>query len=399
MSSFVVNKHGHNVAQSQHINVPHMKHESIIIPSTSAPSWGGYFVIDFRERNCVLHDLILQFNASALTGYTGTNATSPRYTPAYFWFSRIELVQNNNVIDTIYANQQFLMNQLFNFDEQRNLINLGCGAYNNTTQRATLAATANAYYVDLWNYFQQGHLPILSQKDDLQVRIYMDTLANNAVTGTATLTASPISTINSCNLIAKVTRLHSSDISNRLKSIQSRPEHYKFNELRFGTFAINSGVSQTSIVLTPLTGHCNYLFFTVRPTASVTGEGYYNYTAITNFAILDGTSTNIVGGQAIPSAMGLLYLGRDWSKSSYLSETALSTTNNGANVYIWSFSASCVETAETGVDINTYRFTGNEQLQITFTGSLAAGVTVDVYAHMASLVEVSHNAVKKISLV
>ena len=227
----------------------------------------------------------------------------------------------------------------------------------------------------------------------------MDTLANNAVTGTATLTASPISTINSCNLIAKVTRLQSSDLSHRLKSIQSRAEHYKFNELRFGTFVINSGVTQTSIVLTPLTGHCNYLFFTVRPTASVTGEGYYNYTAITNFAILDGTSTNIVGGQAIPSAMALLYLGRDWSKSSYLSETALSTTNNGANVYLWSFSASCVETAESGVDINTYRFTGNEQLQITFTGSLAAGVTVDVYAHMASLVEVSHNAVKKISLV
>ena len=308
-------------------------------------------------------------------------------------------MQNNNVIDTVYANQQFISNQLFNFDEQRNLINLGCGAYNNTTQRATLAASANSYYVDLWNYFQQGHLPILHQKDDLQVRIYMDTLANNAITGTATLTASPISTINSCNLIAKVTRLQPSDISNRLKSIQSRPEHYKFNELRYGTFAINSGVSQTSIVLTPLTGHCNYLFFTVRPTASITGEGYYNYTAISNFALLDGTSTNIVGGQAIPSAMALLYLGRDWSKSSYLSETALSTTNNGANVYLWSFSASCVETAETGIDINTYKFTGNEQLQITFTGSLAAGVTVDVYAHMSSLVEVSHNAIRKISVV
>ena len=166
-------------------------------------------------------------------------------------------MQNNNVIDTVYANQQFISNQLFNFDEQRNLINLGCGAYNNTTQRATLAASANSYYVDLWNYFQQGHLPILHQKDDLQVRIYMDTLANNAITGTATLTASPISTINSCNLIAKVTRLQSSDISNRLKSIQSRPEHYKFNELRFGTFAVNSGVSQTSIVLTPLTGCCS----------------------------------------------------------------------------------------------------------------------------------------------
>ena len=117
----------------------------------------------------------------------------------------------------------------------------------------------------------------------------MDTLANNAVTGTATLSTGPTSTINSCNLIARVSRLHSSDVSNRLRLHHSRPEHYKFNELRFGTFAIASGVSQTSIVLTPLTGHCNYLFFTVRPTASISGEGYYNYTAISNYAILDGT--------------------------------------------------------------------------------------------------------------
>ena len=68
-------------------------------------------------------------------------------------------------------------------------------------------------------------------------------------------------------------------------------------------------------------------------------------------------------------------------------------------MFMWSFSASCVETASTGVDLNNYEFTGNEQLQITFTGALGAGVTVDVYAHMASVVEVSHNAVKKFSIV
>ena len=98
--------------------------------------------------------------------------------------------------------------------------------------------------------------------------------------------------------------------------------------------------------------------------------------------------------------MALHLLGRNWTKSSYLSETALNITanNNNANVYIWSFSASCTETALTGTDLNTYRFTGNEQLQITFTTTLTAGVTVDVYAHMASLVEVSHNAVRKLSL-
>ena len=164
MSNFVINKQGLNVNASQHVNLAPMKHESIIVPSTSAPSWGSYFVIDFRERNCILHDLVLQFQVSALTGYTGANATSPRYTPAYFWFTRIEIVQNNNVIDTVYANQQFIMNQLYNFDEQRLLINIGCGIYNNPTQRATLAATGSTYYVDLWNYFQQGHLPIYLKK-------------------------------------------------------------------------------------------------------------------------------------------------------------------------------------------------------------------------------------------
>ncbi len=107
MSSFLVNKQGLNIAHSQNVNLPQMKHESVIIPATSAPAWGSYFVIDFRERNCILHDLTLQFNVSALTGYTSTNSTSPRYTPAFFWFTRIEIVQNNVVIDTIYPAQQF----------------------------------------------------------------------------------------------------------------------------------------------------------------------------------------------------------------------------------------------------------------------------------------------------
>ena len=52
----------------------------------------------------------------------------------------------------------------------------------------------------------------------------------------------------------------------------------------------------------------------------------------------------------------------------------------------------------TGIDMNTYRFSGNEQLQINFVSALAAGVTIDVYAHMATVVEVSANAVKKLSL-
>ncbi len=61
-------------------------------------------------------------------------------------------------------------------------------------------------------------------------------------------------------------------------------------------------------------------------------------------------------------------------------------------------SASAHETAESGIDMNTYRFSGNEQLQITFATTLAAAVTIDIYCHMNSVVEVSSNAVKKLSI-
>ena len=40
----------------------------------------------------------------------------------------------------------------------------------------------------------------------------------------------------------------------------------------------------------------------------------------------------------------------------------------------------------------------DEQLQIQFTGALGASVTIDVYCHMASAVEVSSNGVRKISM-
>ena len=108
---------------------------------------------------------------------------------------------------------------------------------------------------------------------------------------------------------------------------------------------------------------------------------------------MDNSGANIVGGQPIPSALCLLILNKDNTKSSYTSES----TNN-ANVYMWSFSASSVDARETAADLTTRQFTGNEQLQITFTGSLAASVQVDVYAYVESCVEYNAAGVRKITL-
>ena len=390
LSNRLTDHRGLHLSKTQHTSIPEgLKHEYVIIPSTSAPSWGGYFVIDIREKHCNLHDVVLQFNATALTYSTTT--TNPRYTPAVFWPLRIEFVQNNNVIDTVYSNEQFICTQLFNFDEQRKLMNVAMGQYDSTTQRQTLASAANSYYVDLSTYFQQGHIPLLDNNTDIQIRVYMDSLANNAVANGST--GSPISTINSCNAICKLSRMPSHHSLALKQSIASRPHHFKFIELRYGTFVVASGVSSTSIVLTPITGNLHYLFFTVRPTASLTGDSAFSYTAITNFAILDGTSTNIVGGQSIPSTLALTVFNKENIKSSYTSESS-----NNANVYMWSFSASPVDTFQDGVDLSTFKFSGNEQLQIQFTGSLAANVQVDVYAFIHSAVEYSASGVRKISL-
>ena len=113
---------------------------------------------------------------------------------------------------------------------------------------------------------------------------------------------------------------------------------------------------------------------------------------------MNSASTNIVGGQVIPSALALNYLNLFWSASNYSQETALGITDNAANVYCWSFSSSPVEALNKGVLLGSHQFTGAEQLQINFASSLSANVNVDVYALTESMIEMTYNNVKKISL-
>jgi len=383
-----------NIPSTQHTNVETMRHETIITPSTSNPSWGGYFIIDLKEKNCIIHNLTLRFSASQITGLTSGTA---RYTPCWFWVQRIELVMNNNVIDTIYGNQQFLLHQLFNFDEKRKFLNITAGDYSSVAQRTALASSANDYYLPLWSFFKQTHLTAISPKDDIQIRVYMDTASNNIVVSNGAV-GNPVSTITACSLLTQISRLEAPSVNARFKELVKKPQHYKFNELRYGTFNINAGSANASIVLSSIVGPVSFLMFTVRPTNNVSGDGYFNYSAIKDFAILDAGSTNIVGGQSIVSTQALYHLNKEWTRSSYTTETALSSTNNNANVYIYSFGASPVDTLYSGKVYNQYRFIGSEQLQITFPAVLSSAVQVDVYAFVNSAVEYASTYVKKITV-
>ena len=398
----IKHRSGFNLPQSQSVATPSAhKHEIIIIPSTNTPAFGSMFICDIREKNCLIHNLTLQFNVSAISGITGAGTGYPNFNPAFCWFQRIEILQNATVIDTIYPEEQFILQQFFNRDEQRTFINEGAGIYSSNAQRATLASSTSNYYVNLKTYFDQCHIPLYTNASDIQLRIYMDSLTNQVNLGTGTGTAA--ASINSCNVIVKVSRMDQSTAANQVAMLQKSPFHYLFHDLRFGQFTVlNSSAStnlSTNIVMTPIVGRVALLYFVVRPTAAVTGNAQLQFTPITNFAILNNSSTNIVGGQVIPSSLALTYLNAFWSKSSYCTETALGTIDNKSNVYCWSFSSDPIRAIATGSLLGSYPFTGNEQLQLNFnSGTVTSNFTVSVFALTESSIEQGYGYVKKLSL-
>ena len=373
---------GLNIPAAQYTNVESMAHETIIVPSNTTPLWNTQVNVDIREKNCLLHNLCLKFNVSAITG-----VSNAYYTPAWFWFHHIDLVVNGQTIDTIYGNQQFLQHQLFNFDEKRKFNNITAGDYASVAQRKALASATNDYYVPLWSFFKQTHMPLLYQKDDIQLRIFMDSASNNIVLPTGA-TGTPVSTFNNLQVLINVSKLENYDVNARLKDLSRSVQSYQFNELRWGNYNINAGAATSSIVLTSIVGPVSFLKFVIRPVGS-TGDNYFNYLAIKDFSILNAGSTNIVGGSAIPSTQALYILNRDWTRGSYSTES---------NVYIYSFGASPVDTIHSGKIYNFYRFKGSEQLVLNFTAPLAQAVSVDIYAYVNSAVQLSSSNTKKITL-
>ena len=386
------------VNSSQSVRLPSMQHLNVLIPSTSQPSWGGYSIFDLKEKGCSIHEITIKLNISPITGLTGTQANYPNYNPAFFFLQRLEIVINNNIIDTIYPEEQWLRNQLFEYDEKRKYINLLCGDYANIAQRNALATAQSEYYIPLWSLFKQTHLFLITTAHEVQFRCYWNTAINNINVGT--LTGIPQSTINSGVLLVKLSRHTQQIIQFKSKEMHpSSPFHSKFTELRYGTFTVNAGTSSSNIVLTPIVGPVAFLMFIVRNSANLNGSNYWNFQAIKDWAILDSSSTNITGGVQITHKDAVLLLNKDYTLSSYCTENALSTTNNNnANVYIYAFSGNVSDVIHSGRSLGYHYFQGNEQILLNFNSQLTANVQVDVYAYCDSAVEQSTNYVKKISV-
>lgn len=402
----VKTKHGHNVHASQHTDLPSMKHEWVMIPSSSPiTTFNSYGLLDFKEKNCVLHDLALMYDVqlpSSITAGSGLVVNTPEFNPAIFWTTRIEIVFQNNVIDTIYPLAQFVHQQLFQRDDERKIKNVAMGDYANIVQRAGLFATGGKFIVPLWTFFNQGHIPMVIHNQDLQLRLYLDSLQNVfSYNGATIVPSAPV--LNSCQLLAKISRMTNDHSEHIQRSLRSAPQHYKFLETRIQQYPVNASVSpyQVNIPMTAILGKVSYMFFVVRPVSALTGspDATWTFTPIQNFSILDSTGTNITGGQPVPHALALTLLNEDNVLSTYLTEDfeGRGVVSNSANVYMYSFSASASSSARDGLSLNHFIFKGNETLQILFNANLPNS-QVDIYAFTEAVLEIGSSGVKKITL-
>ena len=90
----------------------------------------------------------------------------------------------------------------------------------------------------------------------------MDTLAN--LINQSTLTQTGDAKLNSANVIVKVLKLPADIATNRLNAMIKKPEQSIYHNLRYSPFAVSSGVSSSTIVLTPFVGNVAALFFVIR---------------------------------------------------------------------------------------------------------------------------------------
>ena len=167
-------------------------------------------------------------------------------------------------------------------------------------------------------------------------------------------------------------------------------------DVRFMSIPVNSSVSNGSYILQSIVGKVAFLFFTVQNSNALVNDNMFSYNKVASFNLLDGTGQNIVGGGQITDEQSQLLFGKWWSTSSYLTETSLGITNNGANVLIYSFCES-PELALSGVESGFQEFRGNETLNVWFPVATSSACVLNVYAYVYSIHQTSANGVRKIA--
>ena len=380
---------GYNLPISQSITLnSDLKHETLLIASSNAPAFGGFFSCHIREKNLILHNTSLQL---VMSNVSGTSITGS-FVPAYFFYTKIEILSSGVVLDTVYNTETFLRTNTLHQDEDRISMNSSAGLYSSTQQRTNMSSTVtpNTFIISLSTLLDQCKINMINNSHAIEVRVYIDNLSNiYTLTSGSNLACS----ILSATLICKITRLDQSSALQKLNQMVEDPFDNIFHETLISSNVVQAGLITTTIVLNQFVGNLSHFIFIVRPLATSTlSTGFFTFTQIASFALLDSGGSTISG--TISGALAST-LNRDWIASSYNVENSLSIVDNGANFYMWSHSPDPVSCLRSGLSLGSKRYSGSEQLVVTFRSTLISPVVIDVYGYREAFLETSLLGIKK----
>ena len=134
------------------------------------------------------------------------------------------------------------------------------GSYNFLAQKGTLGSVATQnYYIKLKTFHDKAHSSIWYDLQNFQICCYIDTLANTVSQSTGT--KAQAATSNYANVILKKENTPSDLATTKFNAMIKKTEHLFFYNFRNSPFACNSGLSQTTVVLTPFVGNVLNLFY------------------------------------------------------------------------------------------------------------------------------------------
>ena len=385
---------------TQKVNLPNkqyqsvlkgLKHEVVTYPPATAPNWGvqtSYFIRN--GGGILLHDVYLHFNLSAISGLTGSVTNYPANNPSFFFVKTIEIYVNG-VLAQLFpapALSQYLSAHLFQTDEMRAVIEGAGGSHTAIAQRNAKSIITDNWILPLRSFWSESSFSVLNNTQELEIKVTFDSPSN--FVAQSTLTGTPAITLNSCNLVAFISKIPNQIVSQELALISKIPKHQRFHREIYFQTALLSGSTSTTITLSQLTGLIDYIVFVVRPQNALTNTGAYTFTPITNFHYLDSTGSSMCGGNPITHIQSLGITARRNTKSSFLAEGLLSTWNSYA--YVWSSNANLLQSVEHGLNLSPFKFTGNEQLILQYP-TLGSASVVDIFAYRMEIIEQKPNGV------
>lgn len=358
-----------------------IQHQLITWASQAPPTFNSLITYKITDKNICLNDTSIVIQTSALSGVTGGN---PRLCSSNGFYSRIDYKVNGVIKDTAYPEFNHILCQTMNSNDDRLALNNSAGNYASIAQRATLAQAPNQYIIPLNSLFNFANYPILNSSHEVEIVMTLKSLTDCVVMNGAT--GVPVMTILLTYVQSRISRMPQWIASERLQNMAERAEDTRFHTTKVQSFSLAPGLTSAPLTLSSMNkADIACLFFIVRDSSKLNGDGANTFNKIASFSIRDSANNAVTGSQEITDALALNYLSQFWSNSTVQSETSTGSqlsgvvTDLGQNIYCYSHSSNICDAFNRGRDLGARMYEGNESLNITFKTALTVQTTVDVF--------------------